>query len=258
MDKLEFDEIFNRIYKTLRLKVIPDHIYKLYNKVCNKMGDFDQEEVIRMIIHIMQKTEYDDFDDIKSNFELEFELLKLINFDIFQRGGKSIKISTNDSLYRKELFEDSGRFGVVTSMNSTNIVKWYVNPNDRSIRIPGEFLKEVAILKCLNHPNIVNIRGVIVTEKIVGIIMEKLQLSLYDIISSGKQVPRYRKQIRDCLDYMHSKNIYHHDIHESNIMFDTNMKPKLIDFNLASICDNSYPEYELLDKKMLKQAQFLG
>lgn len=257
MDKLQFNEKFDLIHKDLRLKVVRDHVYKLCKKVSKKMTITDLEKTIRMIIYIVQKTEYDDFDDCEPDFKLEFDILKAINFNIFcRRDSKIIKISTNSNNYKKELFNDNtyGKFSVTTpGADDSSIIKWYINPYCKDVCIPGEFLKEVSILKCLDHPNIVKIKEVIVTKNIVGIVMEKLCVTLYDMLIADKEVPNFKKDIKKCMKYIHSKNIYHCDMHEGNLMFDNNCIPKLIDFNMAIVCEERQPVYEIDDMKKLKK-----
>ncbi|KAF7683473.1 putative cell division protein kinase [Astathelohania contejeani] len=103
------------------------------------------------------------------------------------------------------------------------------------------YLREITVLKKLNHKNIVKIKEVIVGKKIseIYLVMELLELDLKMIMNrSGGLIPTEQvkgiiKQLLSGLNYIHKKKILHRDIKPSNILFSIDGTLKLADFGLA-------------------------
>ncbi|XP_020017696.2 sperm motility kinase 2B-like [Castor canadensis] len=100
---------------------------------------------------------------------------------------------------------------------------------------------EVAIMKSIEHPNIVRLFHVIESKKSVYMVMEFASGGdLHDYVLEKGQVEEgeARKlfyQITCALSYCHSKGIVHHDLKPENILVDGSGSVKLSDFGLSAI-----------------------
>ena len=108
------------------------------------------------------------------------------------------------------------------------------------------FLKEIYILKKLDHPNILKIYEYFTNEKNWYFILEYVSGGeLYDKICemnyyNENKAAIIMKQILSCISYLHKMNIVHRDIKPENMMLkekdnkENNLEIKLIDFGTAT------------------------
>jgi mitogen-activated protein kinase 1/3 len=102
-------------------------------------------------------------------------------------------------------------------------------------------LREVCIMRILNHPHVVKIIEVIVTEKsfrTIYIVMESAQSDLKKIVKSATylnfdQVKYMLYQTICGLRYIHSANIMHRDLKPANILVNGDCTIKICDFGLS-------------------------
>jgi mitogen-activated protein kinase 1/3 len=112
-------------------------------------------------------------------------------------------------------------------------------------------LREICIMRVLNHPDIVKIIEVIVTERsfrTIYIVMESAQSDLKKVLKSpvylGFEQVRYMMYQAVCgLRYMHSANILHRDLKPANILINEDCSIKICDFGLS----RSYIKLNRLD-----------
>ena len=104
---------------------------------------------------------------------------------------------------------------------------------------------EIAILKILNHKNIIKLYEVLESDSYIYIVMELCQgKGLFDEIIKKKNLNEKEaliifRQLIDAMKYMHNMNICHRDIKPENILFDENNKIKLIDFGFSFCYKNT-------------------
>jgi hypothetical protein len=110
-------------------------------------------------------------------------------------------------------------------------------PMDDSGVVECRTLREIAILRELDHPNIIKIINVEPREGKIHVIMEVLPENLDNYLNHLTELPMqttkfFLREILSGLKYLHSQGIIHRDIKPANILVSkTNVK--LIDFNLA-------------------------
>lgn len=116
---------------------------------------------------------------------------------------------------------------------------------------PITAVREIKILRQLQHPNIVNMIE-IVTDKQDALdfrkdrgefylVFEYMDHDLFGLLDSGllelnsDQIGSFMKQLLEGLHYCHSKNFLHRDIKCSNILINNKGEIKLADFGLARL-----------------------
>ena len=111
-------------------------------------------------------------------------------------------------------------------------------------RIFKTLAREVGVLKCVDHPNIVQLFDVYENRNEIHLVMEYLPGGeLFDRISSNedgyseKDAAHIIHQILDALNYLHDRGIMHLDLKPDNILFtDTDSETiKLIDFGVSRV-----------------------
>lgn len=108
------------------------------------------------------------------------------------------------------------------------------------------FNREAQTSARLEHPNIVPIYDYGQEDGYVYLVMRLLTGgTLSERLSADKRLPslaevaRIVKQIAGALDYAHHKGVIHRDMKPSNIMFDENGTPYLVDFGIAKLVSSN-------------------
>jgi serine/threonine protein kinase len=105
-----------------------------------------------------------------------------------------------------------------------------------------ETLKELKILKSLNHPKIPCFYGFakpdrVIIERIYGITLQKMTQTYKDIPDIIKI--KILLDFLDALLFVHSNNIIHRDLKPNNIMINLNFEAKLLDFGISKLADKT-------------------
>ncbi|XP_014245974.2 uncharacterized protein LOC106664605 [Cimex lectularius] len=110
----------------------------------------------------------------------------------------------------------------------------------------ADFQREIAIMKSLKHPNIVEVKGVIQEPEILLIMEYVPQGSLKCHLCSNRDhfterhLFKYSLDIARGMDYLAQKNIVHRDLAARNILVASEFTVKISDFGLAQVTDNNY------------------
>ncbi|XP_072562117.1 serine/threonine-protein kinase PLK3-like isoform X1 [Paramormyrops kingsleyae] len=148
----------------------------------------------------------------------------------------------NERFYRKlELLGEGGFAKCYKMMDifSGEIFAVKVIPIKDSAGIK-ESLREVEIMKRLQHQQVVNFSHHIEDEKFMYIFMELCSRgSMLDILQeretlSKPEVRFYLRQLIEALKYMHGEGILHRDLKLENLLLTENLQLKLADFGLAT------------------------
>lgn len=101
--------------------------------------------------------------------------------------------------------------------------------------------REIAILKKLSHPNIIQLYEIMETTRVMFIIMEYANggEALDFVVTHGKlsesKARRFFRQIISGIAYCHKNNVAHRDLKAENLLLDGDLNIKLIDFGLSNI-----------------------
>ncbi|KAL9175748.1 hypothetical protein ABFS82_02G131800 [Erythranthe guttata] len=110
--------------------------------------------------------------------------------------------------------------------------------------LPGIVSKEIAILKQLNHNNIVRLLDVVEEQDNANLIFEYMEINLANAIYSQFKgnifghIKNILFQILEGVSYCHSQNVIHRDLKPPNVLLDNGMTiVKLADFGSSRIID---------------------
>uniref|UniRef100_A0A0N4Z9R1 Protein kinase domain-containing protein n=1 Tax=Parastrongyloides trichosuri TaxID=131310 RepID=A0A0N4Z9R1_PARTI len=107
--------------------------------------------------------------------------------------------------------------------------------------VPSTAVREIAMLRELQHPNIVLLKAVIMEEKRLYLVFEYLTMDLkryIDQIPDGecmdkKLMKGYLYQLCQGMCYAHQRRIFHRDLKPQNLLVDEKGVLKIADFGLA-------------------------
>ena len=119
------------------------------------------------------------------------------------------------------------------------------SPSGREPALEAAAMREVEVLRCFDHPNIIKYYDCAVEGRHLHILMEHAERGeLYQVIQERarlqrsfgeEEVMRCFVQIAVALDHVHSKNILHRDLKSRNIFCTASGALKLGDFGIARV-----------------------
>ncbi|KAM3341317.1 serine/threonine-protein kinase CTR1 isoform X1 [Capsicum galapagoense] len=147
----------------------------------------------------------------------------------------------------------AGSFGTVhrADWNGSDVAVKILMEQDFHAERFKEFLREVAIMKRLRHPNIVLFMGAVTQRPNLSIVTEYLSRgSLYRLIHKpgAKEVLDERRRLSMAYDvakgmnYLHKRNppIVHRDLKSPNLLVDKKYTVKVCDFGLSRLKANTF------------------
>ncbi|KAK6946580.1 Protein kinase domain, partial [Dillenia turbinata] len=112
-------------------------------------------------------------------------------------------------------------------------------------------LREVKLLRLLRHPDIVEIKRIMLPPskkdfKDIFVVFELMESDLHQVIKVNDDLTRehhqfFLYQLLRALKYMHTANVYHRDLKPKNILANANCKLKICDFGLARVAFSDTP-----------------
>lgn len=107
--------------------------------------------------------------------------------------------------------------------------------------VPSTAIREISLLKELQHPNIVGLEDVLMQENKLYLVFEFLSMDLkryMDTIPSGQYMDKmlvksYTYQILQGILFCHQRRVLHRDMKPQNLLIDNKGIIKLADFGLA-------------------------
>ncbi|OQS55266.1 cell [Ecytonucleospora hepatopenaei] len=112
--------------------------------------------------------------------------------------------------------------------------------------LPSTALREISILKLLNHPNIIGIEQVIHREDFLIMVLEFAEYDLIKYIKKfGNKICKYTiiNQLVAGVANMHSHNVIHRDLKPANILMTRENILKIADFGLARVVSSMDASY---------------
>ncbi|XP_053729118.1 LIM domain kinase 1a isoform X1 [Synchiropus splendidus] len=104
------------------------------------------------------------------------------------------------------------------------------------------FLKEVKVMRCLDHPNVLKFIGVLYKDKRLNFITEYIKggtlreiIKKMDCSYPWNQRVSFAKDIAAGMSYLHSMNIIHRDLNSHNCLVRENNTVVVADFGLARL-----------------------
>jgi len=136
-----------------------------------------------------------------------------------------------------------GTYGVVykaknrTSNEIVALKKIRLEAEDEGI--PSTAIREISILKELQHCNIVRLHDVIHTDKKLTLVFEFLEEDLKKFLDRSPEglnehtIKRLLFQLLKGVQFCHERRVLHRDLKPQNLLINTKMELKLADFGLA-------------------------
>ncbi|KAJ7950519.1 Cyclin-dependent kinase [Quillaja saponaria] len=123
-------------------------------------------------------------------------------------------------------------------------------------------LREVKVLRKMNHPNIIKLKEVIRENNELFIIFEYMDYNLYQIIKerhkpfSEEEIRCFMTQVLQGLSHMHSRGFFHRDLKPENLLV-TNDILKIADFGLAREASSMPPYTQYVSTRWYRAPEVL-
>ncbi|KAG2305612.1 hypothetical protein Bca4012_085142 [Brassica carinata] len=148
-----------------------------------------------------------------------------------------------------------GSYGVVCAAIDTHtgerVAIKKINDVFEHISDALRILREVKLLRLLRHPDIVEIKSIMLPPskrefRDIYVVFELMESDLHQVIKANDDLTRehhqfFLYQMLRALKYMHTANVYHRDLKPKNILANANCKLKVCDFGLARVSFNDTP-----------------
>ncbi|XP_057515931.1 mitogen-activated protein kinase 19-like isoform X1 [Amaranthus tricolor] len=148
-----------------------------------------------------------------------------------------------------------GSYGVVCAAIDTHtgekVAIKKINDIFEHISDAIRILREVKLLRLLRHPDIVEIKRIMLPPskrdfRDIYVVFELMESDLHQVIKANDDLTRehhqfFLYQMLRALKYMHTANVYHRDLKPKNILANANCKLKICDFGLARVAFNDAP-----------------
>ncbi|KAM3412826.1 hypothetical protein ACQJBY_004160 [Aegilops geniculata] len=159
------------------------------------------------------------------------------------------------SRYKIEEIIGKGSYGVVCSaidrQTGDRVAIKKVSNIFEHITDAARMLREIKLLRLLRHPDIVQIKHIMLPPsrrdyKDIFVVFELMDTDLHQVIKANDDLTKehyqfFLYQMLRALKYIHTANVYHRDLKPKNILANANCKLKICDFGLARVAFNDTP-----------------
>ncbi|KAF8721103.1 hypothetical protein HU200_023521 [Digitaria exilis] len=102
--------------------------------------------------------------------------------------------------------------------------------------------REIAVMKLVKHPNIVQLYEVMATKTKIYFVLEYVKGGeLFNKVQRGRLkedvARKYFQQLISAIDFCHSRGVYHRDLKPENLLVDESRNLKISDFGLSALSD---------------------
>ncbi|RDY02412.1 Mitogen-activated protein kinase 20 [Mucuna pruriens] len=148
-----------------------------------------------------------------------------------------------------------GSYGVVCSAIDTHtgekVAIKKIHDIFEHVSDAARILREIKLLRLLRHPDIVEIKHVMLPPsrrdfKDIYVVFELMESDLHQVIKANDDLTKehyqfFLYQLLRALKYIHTANVYHRDLKPKNILANANCKLKICDFGLARVAFSDTP-----------------
>ncbi|KAL3690605.1 hypothetical protein R1sor_016914 [Riccia sorocarpa] len=148
-----------------------------------------------------------------------------------------------------------GSYGVVCSAIDTHtgekVAIKKINDIFEHVSDATRILREIKLLRLLRHPDIVQVKHIMVPPsrrefKDIYVVFELMDSDLHQVIKANDDLtPEHYRfflyQLLRALKYIHTANVYHRDLKPKNVLANADCKLKICDFGLARVAFNDAP-----------------
>ncbi|XP_018835882.1 mitogen-activated protein kinase 9-like isoform X1 [Juglans regia] len=159
------------------------------------------------------------------------------------------------SQYEIEEVIGKGSYGVVASAIDTHtgerVAIKKINDVFEHVSDATRILREVKLLRLLHHPDIVEIKHLMLPPcrrefQDIYVVFELMESDLHQVIKANDDLtPEHYQfflyQLLRALKYIHTANVFHRDLKPKNILANADCKLKICDFGLARASFNDAP-----------------
>ncbi|XP_078161996.1 mitogen-activated protein kinase 15-like [Carex rostrata] len=175
-----------------------------------------------------------------------------------QQGSAEIDFFTEygeGSRYRIEEVIGKGSYGVVCSAfdahTGEKVAIKKINDIFEHVSDATRILREIKLLRLLRHPDIVEIKHVLLPAsrrefRDIYVVFELMESDLHQVIKANDDLtPEHYQfflyQLLRGLKYIHTANVFHRDLKPKNILANADCKLKICDFGLARVAFHDTP-----------------
>ncbi|KAJ8550880.1 hypothetical protein K7X08_000250 [Anisodus acutangulus] len=159
------------------------------------------------------------------------------------------------SRYQVQEVIGKGSYGVVGSAVDTHtgekVAIKKINDVFDHVSDATRILREIKLLRLLRHPDIVEIRHIMLPPsrrefEDIYVVFELMESDLHQVIKANNDLTHehyqfFLYQVLRGLKYIHTANIFHRDLKPKNILANADCKLKICDFGLARVSFNDIP-----------------
>ncbi|GJY47317.1 mitogen-activated protein kinase 9-like protein [Tanacetum coccineum] len=198
------------------------------------------------VITFVDDLDLSSIQDIK--VPLRMDPLKRLEREFFTEYGEA-------SRYQVQEVVGKGSYGVVGSATDTQtgekVAIKKINDVFEHVSDATRILREIKLLRLLRHPDIVEIRHIMLPPsrrefRDIYVVFELMESDLHQVIRANDDLtPEHYQfflyQLLRGLKYIHSANVFHRDLKPKNILANADCKLKICDFGLARVSFNDAP-----------------